>query len=237
MNKKKNRMNMRAILYFISICFMVQFASERVYAQKIVIYEGLTYYVDKEEVFEAARAQNKQVFLFWGSNLCSICDRMKKILAAPSVKSILDKHYLLWFCDALTYRWNSPEVYDYISVLNLARIPYPVLSVIDIYNTKIGHGTVSGPQTENFLISMLNQYVANDHVAGAGDSHDAYVLRNSLVVKSAVNEEIKVYAVTGSLVDRFPKTAYSITRDASSYPAGILIVAGSSGWTRKVWMK
>jgi hypothetical protein len=233
---KRKRFIMRKILYFISICFLTQLISERAYAQKTVQYEGLTYYVDKEEVFEAAKAQDKQVFLLWGSNNCIRCNRVKKNLAVPSVKSILDEHYLLWFCDALTYNERSPEVSDYLSVLGKSP-PYPVLSVIDSYDTKTGHGTVSGEQTADALANMLRQYVANDNMAGAGGSHDAYVHRNSLVVKGAVHEEIKVYAVTGSLVDRFPKTAYSITRDASSYPGGILIVAGSSGWARKVWMK
>jgi hypothetical protein len=228
---------MRRFLYFACFCFVVQGVPECVFAQETVVYEGLTYYVNKEEAFEAAKVQDKQVFLFWGSDLCSVCDRVKKNLAAESVKSILKEHYILWFCNALTYRRNSPEVSDYLSVLNISPISYPVLCVIDFYDTETGHGTVSGYQTMGYLDAMLRRYVANDYVAGAGGSHDAYVHRNSLVVKSAVNEEIKVYAVTGSLVDRFLKTAYSVTRDASSYPPGILIVAGTSGWARKVWMK
>ncbi|MDR0394455.1 MAG: thioredoxin family protein [Tannerella sp.] len=222
---------MRRILYFTCICFIVQIVSKNVYAQETAVYEGLTYYLNKKEAFDAAKVQNKQVFLFWGSNLCGICDRVKKNMSAESVRSILDEHYILWFCDALTYRSSSPEVSDYMTI---TLSTYPILSVIDTYDTKIGHGTVSGYQTEAFLVSMLNRYVANDYVEGASGSHDAYVYQNNLMVKSAVNEEIKVYAVTGSLVDGFQKTAYSITRDASSYPTGILIVAGSSGWVRKV---
>jgi thioredoxin-related protein len=229
---------MKKILSFISICFIAQFVSERVYAQQTVAYEGLTYYVDKEEVFEAARAQDKQVLLFWGSNLCSISSQMKKNLAAPAVKSILDKYYLLWFCDALTYRWYSPEASDYISMLDLNSIYYPVLCVIDTYNTKIGHGTVNGFQSTSFLANMLNRYVANDYVADASGSYDAYASQNNLVVNSAVNEEIKVYSLTGSLIDSFWKTADAvITRNASSYPSGVLVVTSSSGWMRKVLMK
>ncbi len=225
---------MKRVLCFLFICFIAQVVSKNVYAQNTAVYQGLTYYLDKQEAFEAATMQNKRVFLFWGSNSCIRCDGVKRNLATRSVKAILDEHYILWFCDASVYPWDSSEVSDYFSVLD-RNPPYPTLCIIDTMDRTTGYGLVSGDQDARSLQAMLNNYVANDHIDGSEKSHNAYISHNNLIVNSAADEDISVYAITGSLIDRFRKAAYhSVARDASSYPAGILLVTGSSGWTRKV---
>lgn len=223
---------MKRVLCFLFICFIAQVVSKNVCAQNTAVYEGLTYYLDKQEAFEAATTQNKRVFLFWGSNSCTRCDGVKRNLATKSVKDILDEHYILWFCDATVYPWSSPEVSDYFALFS-GNPPYPVLCIIDTMDRR--YGLVSGDQSARALQAMLNNDVANDHVDGSEKSHNAYISHNNLIVNSATDEDICVYAITGSLIDRFRKVAYhSVTRDASSYPAGIFLVTGSSGWTQKV---
>jgi hypothetical protein len=236
LNKIKG-FDMKRILCFVFICFVVQVFSKNLCAQNTAVYEGLTYYLDKNEAFDAATAQDKQVFLFWGSNSCGICNQVKKNMAVASIKPILDEHYILWFCDALVYRWTSPEVSDYLSVLE-DNPPYPALCIIDTLDRTKGYGLVTGLQSTKTLEAMLNKYVANDYVNGAEDLCSIYVSQNSLVVNSSITDEsINVYTITGLLVDSFRKTEYSTTRYASSYPSGVLLVTGSSGWTRKILMK
>jgi hypothetical protein len=215
---------------------MLQPVSMETKAQKTAVYEGLTYYLDKTEAFEAATAEGKMVFLFWGSVDCSRCNNVKKNLAAESLRSLLDDHYILWYSDVSEYDRNAPEVVDYLSAVSDPYIPYPALCIIDMSDITKAYGLIWGKQLAVYqLYAMLNKYVANDNISDPKDLNRAYVSQNNLVVEGdAANEEISVYAVTGSLVDRFRRTEQRLTHDASSYPSGILVVTGSSGWTRKV---
>ncbi|MDR1116566.1 MAG: thioredoxin family protein [Tannerella sp.] len=227
---------MRSVLCFIFIGLMLQPVSMETKAQKTAVYEGLTYYLDKTEAFEAATAEGKMVFLFWGSVDCSRCNNVKKNLAAESLRSLLDDHYILWYSDVSEYDRNAPEVVDYLSAVSDPYIPYPALCIIDMSDITKAYGLIWGKQLAVYqLYAMLNKYVANDNISDPKDLNRAYVSQNNLVVEGdAANEEISVYAVTGSLVDRFRRTEQRLTHDASSYPSGILVVTGSSGWTRKV---
>ncbi|MDR2681273.1 MAG: thioredoxin family protein [Tannerella sp.] len=227
---------MRRILYFIFIGLALQFVSMGVKAQKTIVEEGLTYYVDKKEAFEAATLQHKYVFLFWGSVACSRCKTVKKNLASASLRSLLDDNYILWYSDVNEYERDAPEVVDYLSAVPTPYVPYPALCIIDTSDITKAYSLVWGQALAVYqLYEMLNNHVANEDVSDYKGLSRAYISQHNLVVQSNVaNEEISVYAVTGSLVDKFRKTEQTRTRDASSYPPGILIVTGSSGWTRKV---
>ncbi|MDR0699171.1 MAG: hypothetical protein LBG28_08155 [Tannerella sp.] len=218
---------------------MLQVISQGMNAQKTAVYEGLTYYLDKKEAFDTATVQGKQVFLFWGSVSCSRCNQVKKNLAHRTLTSILQEHYILWYCDDNEYSRGTPEVIDYLSVVPTPNVPYPALCIIDTFDITKAHGLVWGKTlTVSQLYDMLTKYVANDYIDDDKRSNNAYISRNKLIVKSdATKEEIIVYAVTGSQVDKFNKTEPTLMRDASSYPSGILIIAGSSGWARKVILK
>jgi hypothetical protein len=230
---------MRNVLCFIFTGLMLQAVSTDAKAQKTAVYEGLTYYLDKTEAFEAAAAEGKMVFLFWGSVDCPRCNDVKKNLASESLRPLLDDHYILWYSDVSEYDRNAPEVVDYLSAVPGLYVPYPALCIIDMSDVTKAYGLVWGQRLAVYqLYAMLNQYVANGHISDSKDLNGAYVSQNSLVVKGdAASEEISVYTMTGALVDRFRRMEQRLTRSASSYPSGILVVTGSSGWTRKVVVK
>lgn len=209
-------------------------ASPDVHAQTTADYEGLTYYLNKEEAFDAAGAQGKLVFLFWGSDACRRCGRVRVSLADESLRSLLDEHYILWYADATVYDRYAPEVTDYLSSVESPYVYYPALCVIDPSDIKKAQGLVWGQErTASQLSAMLTRYVANE--ALNKPSSRAYVSQKRLTVESdAEREKITVYAVTGAQADQFDKIGQVFTRDASSYPSGILIIAGSSGWARKI---
>jgi hypothetical protein len=218
---------------------MLPVISPGIHAQKTTVDEGLTYYLDKKEAFDAATVQGKRVFLFWGNINCDRCKMVKKNLAHEALASILQEHYILWYCDVSNYTRNAPEVIDYLSAVPTPNIPYPALCIIDADDITKAHGLVWGEAfTVYQLYDMLTKYVANDYIADDKSLNNVYMSRNKLIVKSpAAKEEITVYAITGARVDKFSKTEQTLTRDASSYPSGILIIAGSSGWARKVILK
>lgn len=224
---------MKKIVYAILLCFIMQFISLHVKAQNTADYEGLLWYLDKKEALDSATIQRKRVVLFWGTNTCGVCNRVKKNLATESVKAILDEHYILWFCDATTYGRNSPEVSDYLS--NLASVPYPAICIIDTADIKVGYGLTTGEQSAAKLRTTLNSYVDNEQIIDENESVYVYVSGNTLIVKNEIlREEIRVYAMNGSLVGGFSKTEYEATCDLSTYPKGVFLVSSNSGWTHKI---
>jgi hypothetical protein len=229
---------MRSVLYFIFAGLLLQAVSTGINAQETAVYEGLTYYLNKAEAFEAATAQNKQVFMFWGTTGCSRCNAVKANLAHETLRTILDENYILWFCDAKQYLRNSPEVIDYLPQTE-EPLGYPALCVIDTFDITKAYGFINGVFfSVHQLSDLLSRYVANDYVGNYKSSTGAYVSQQKLVVKSNVaREEITVYAVTGAQIDKFVKRDPTSTRDAASYPPGILIISGSSGWAKKIIMK
>jgi YD repeat-containing protein len=56
-----------------------------------------------------------------------------------------------------------------------------------------------------------------------------------LTVNTPVAEQIAVYSVAGQLLYRAQKTSGEATFDLSSLPRGVLIIRGSSGWTKKTY--
>ena len=233
--------------------FMAFFAfTTIVKAQDSTTYNGMNWYLKKSVAIREAKAQNKKIFLLWGRETCPDCQWVKKKLSEAPFKDILDKYYVLWFSNSLEYKFNSEELIDYLSVLNDVSPRYiPHLSVIDISDEKVTQGFIYGPdfslnneaansyqikQYYNAMSALINDHVGNDIINNSNDSGvKISVADNNITIKSKpLAEIISVYALTGSLVDRFHKTEYEITRDLSNYPKGILIVAGSSGWSQKV---
>lgn len=224
---------MKKNVYAILSCFVMLFISLSVNAQNTADYEGLLWYLDKKEAFDTATVQGKQVVLFWGTNTCGVCNRVKKNLATESVKTILNDHYILWFCDAKVYGKNSPEVSDYLS--ELTYIPYPAICVIDTFDITVGYGLTTGEQSANKLKTTLTRYVDNEQILRDDESIYVYASGEKLIIKNEIQKEvIHLYTISGALVDCFSKIEYEITKDISGYSKGIYLVTSTSGWTRKV---
>ncbi|MDR1380566.1 MAG: thioredoxin family protein [Tannerella sp.] len=229
---------MKSVLSFIATGLVLQAVLTGISAQETAVYEGLTYYLNKAEAFEAATVQGKQVLLFWGTHECPRCQQVKKNMAHAELRPILDGNYILWFCHAREHPQGTPDVSDYLPGPETPA-GYPALCVIDTTDITKGYGLMYGATfTVYQLYRLLSNYVANDYADDGKRLNSVYVSQHKLVVSgSAAREEIAVYAVTGSQVDKFDKTEQTVTRDASRYPSGILIVAGSSGWARKIIVK
>ena len=219
------------------ICLLISFfiIETKASAQDTVIYEGMTWYLNRSAAFNAARSQGKQVLLIWGRTTCGICKGVRQRLGQYPLKPIVDKNYILWFSNCDVHDRNSSEVGNYLAVLT-GSVALPALCVIDMYDDKVAHGLTTGPKYEAELREILNRYVAND--VNTDISNKVFVSGNNLFVKSeTVYEIISLYSITGSLLDRFYKEGYDITYNLSGFNKGIYIVTGSSGWTQKIFVR
>jgi len=227
---------MKKIVGFILLCFVIQITQSRVNAQTTAEYEGLTYYLDKEEAFNAAREQGKQVILFWGTDQCSRCNQTKKNLADELFTSLLEENYILWYCKTSNNKTDSLVVVDYFAHLDIAS--FPTIGIIDMFDTKKAHGLTTGRTVAvSELNSLLRQYVSNDIITESIPV-SIYTNDNSLIIENSIeNETISIYTLNGSIVEKFTKTELSIVRSVSGYPKGILFITSSSGWTQKVVIK
>ena len=234
---------MKKEIVLICLCIAFQVTQYEMKAQNTAVYEGLTYYMDKKEAFEAATAQGKQVLLFWGSDACSRCNQVKKNLAHSSMASLLENNYILWYCKTVAgstvNSQDSPDVADYLANLIVS---FPTLCVINTTDKKTAHGLVTGRIVGvDELRTMLTQYqdVKNSFVVDTeNESVTVYTNDKSLIIKNNIlNEIVSIYTIGGSAVDRFVKTDQSVARNLSTYPKGILFVTSSSGWARKVVIK
>lgn len=224
---------MKRVLFIVCTFLVFGVAGPGISAQNVSIYDGMTWYLRKTDALNSARSQGKQVFFLWGKTTCGYSNAVRRLLAKEPLKSVVDENYILWFADTETYDRFSPDVVDYLSGLP-SYITFPAICIIDTFDIKVPHGLRMGPQSEEELQEMLNLYVANDYIESANDSYNAYVYQNSLVITSSADEEINVFTISGSLIDRFHKTGHLFTRDVNMYPSGILFVTGSSGWMKKV---
>ena len=221
-------------------------------AQDSTIFYGMNWYLKKSVAIEEARKQGKQIFLLWGKVTCPDCQWVKQKLSVPPFKDIIDENYVLWFSDNSVYKYDSEEVGIYLTFLkNVPLRYYPVNCIIDISDLTVAKRFMYGPefslnntteysdeisQYHKELTELLNGSVGNDIIYNGNDSDvKIFVVGNNIIIKSKpLAETVSVYTLTGSLVDRFHKTEYEITRDLSMYPKGLLIFAGSSGWSQKV---
>lgn len=231
-----NKINKLIFLYSL-IFLLLGVNSSRVKAQETDLYDGMTWYLNKEEAFQAAAAENKQVFLLWGRTNCYNCNLVKKYVARSEIKEMVDDNYILWFCNVNTYKANSPVVSDYLSPLIGQTVYLPAICVIDLYDTTVGYGLRTGYIREETFKAYLTQYVSNDQIVDDKNKEfiHAYVSGNTLRIESEkVNEKISVYTMSGSLVDVFTKPSASYSRNTSVYPKGVLLVNSDAGWSQKI---
>ena len=218
------------------VCLLIAFfvVNDRAYSQDSEVFEGMTWYLKKSVAIDSARSQGKQVFLVWGRTYCAYTRGVRQKMGLYPNKSLIKDNYILWFSNVDIYSRYSPEVKDYLSNLPPS-VTLPAICVIDMYDVKIGYGLKTGPRLMDELFEMLNGYVSNENILEEKNiSGNVYVSGNKLIIKSVSEDEtISVFFITGSLVEKFHKAEYEVTRDLTVYPKGIFIVNGSSGWTQK----
>lgn len=67
------------------------------------------------------------------------------------------------------------------------------------------------------------------------DSNTAvYITGNTIYIQTTQTEQIAIYTINGSKLYEATVQSGTATIDASTFPQGVLIVKGSSGWVKKV---
>lgn len=219
------------------ICAQDAEGAEGVEEENTEVIDGMTWYLKKKEAFEIAREQNKYVFLLWGRDACEKCEALRVDVARCPVQTVIAKHYILWYSDCDVYDREHSDVTDYLSSFPKGIIPLPVTCIINPADEKKAYGLQNGDYDPYELAELLDNTVGNEPVVHS-EKVGVYVYENRLTVKNEVAREVvRIYTVTGALVDSFLKTTYEIDRNTLAYPIGMLVVTGSSGWTRKIVIK
>lgn len=240
---------MKQFIFKFSLCFWMFWIASGVYAQEagetegvesddnLEVIGGMTWYLKKEEAFKVAREQNKYVFLLWGRDLCERCEELRLDVAKCPIQPVIAKHYILWYSDSDVYDRTHSDVSDYLSSFSEDRIPLPVICIINPADEKKVYGLQNGDYDVYELAEMLDNTVGNDRVSSSREII-LFVFGDNLVVKGGVdNEIISVYTIAGVLIDQFRKITNDVSRNIAVYPDGMLVVTGSSGWSKKLIVK
>lgn len=238
---------MKRLIFNFFLCFMMFGNTLGVYAQDIErtasdghieVVDGMTWYLKKKDAFKVAREQNKYVFLLWGRDICERCQDLRADVARCPIQPVIAKHYILWYADCDVYDREHPDVSDYFTSFPNGKIPLPVTCIINPADEKKAYGLQNGDYDVYELADMLDNTVGNDNIVNFGEEVNVFVYRNNIVVNSEIaNEVISVYTIEGALVDRFRKTVDEVSRNISVYSGRILVITGSSGWTKKIAVK
>jgi hypothetical protein len=139
---------------------------------------------------------------------------------------MLEDNYILWFTTevkettASTYAEDSPVLHPYISII------YP-----DLWDTKLESSF--GYQDAKALETIIKKYTVSNETIIA--DNQVTVSGNIIQITNRNSkEQIKIFSLSGQQVASIRKNGYTAQIDASSYPKGVLVVAGSSGWSKKI---
>ena len=225
---------MKRNFFYLFFCFAILSTTSKAQDREFEVVDGMTWYLTKKDAMEVALEQDKYVFLMWGNRSCPRCDEFKNGEPICFLYTILRKHYILWYSDGEKYDRDSPEVSDFLSSYPKGGISQPVFCVINPSDPTNGYGHRDGIFDVDDLNEMLEKSVNNDFLPDF-ETVLVYYSGNNIILQGGFeNESISIYSVTGSLIDRFNKTGDNFSHNASTYPKGVLIVKGESGWVRKV---
>lgn len=195
--------------------------------------DDLIWYEDRNEVITLAKEQGKNILLLYGRTTCGNCNAAKKYINEAPLNKIVLENFILWFCNidipekksqALNYRAYYDE-----------SITLPLLCVIDPDNPMpaLSYSTNRKNAEEIAAILNANLPTANEEITAVPNK--AYIADNTLVISSAnTNETLRIYTISGQLIDSFDKKDNIATRSTYTYPKGMLIINSSSGWSLKI---
>ena len=183
---------------------------------------SLKWYKNKEEVFNLAKQQNKYVFKLEGRGGSNVCRQVIKQLDSNTLKKLLQDNYILWYDEF------DPDVHPGVKA--------PAISVIYPYAPDIILDSTGGYQEVEVLESLLKSHTVSNETVASGNQ--VTVLGNVIQVSNQVkNEQIRIFSLTGQQLAFVRKIDDTVTIDASHFPKGVVIVAGSSGWSTKILAK
>jgi DNA polymerase III delta prime subunit len=189
------------------------------------------WYEDREEAFTLAKEEGKYVLLLYGRPGCGNCQAAKQYIREAPLNAIVLENFILWFCDhdipekraqGREYREQYPGTFPLLCVID-PDDPMPPLS----------HSV--DRKTANEIAAILNAHLPNANGFFVNSPNKAYIAGHTLVISNSdMNETIRIYTVSGQLIDSFDKKDRTTARSAHSYPGGILLVNSSSGWNLKI---
>ena len=104
----------------------------------------------------------------------------------------------------------------------------------DISFSQINFKLNDGSELKKDLVTLKVHIddTANDDVINTNDNH-AYLINNRLYIQSAQAESIYIYSLNGTLLLTKEKTTGNVAYDINLQEP-VMIVKGSSGWTKKI---
>lgn len=115
------------------------------------------WFEDKDEAFEAAKKENKNVLLLWGHDGCSNCRTAKLyIKEEQSLRKHIDESFILWFCDSN----KSSQADNYVGQYQFEYLP--LICIIDPNDPELPLSYLTGKPTisdiENRLKNNLPEF-------------------------------------------------------------------------------
>lgn len=242
--KKMFRINRFALL-IVGIFFLLP--SFSLQAQELTYEELIESWIkSKDEAFEKAKAEGKYVLLFAGRTTCGSCKAsLKAIKEGEDIQAIIKESYVLWYTDWDQMKTNTQhEARAYFNEYNvaagkdtvLAKKILPGMFIIDPENPEKSVTLDFAVNTSEKLIAFLDisgRPVSNEIINVT--PQQVYLASNTLTVSNNIsNETITVYTITGQRITSFLKKGTDESKDATSFPKGVLIVSSSAGWSNKV---
>ena len=195
--------------------------------------DDLIWYEDRNEVITLAKEQGKNILLLYGRTTCGNCNAAKKYINEAPLNKIVLENFILWFCN-IDIPEKKAQALDYRAYYDES-ITLPLLCVIDPDNPMpaLSYSTNRKNAEEIAAILNANLPTANEEITAVPNK--AYIADNTLVISSAnTNETLRIYTISGQLIDSFDKKDNTATRSTYTYPKGMLIINSSSGWSLKI---
>jgi hypothetical protein len=154
------------IKIFLSCILLISFLSANNYS-----FAGeLKWETTVRSAFFKAMSQKKKIVLFVGRNSCGKCKYMRMQVfesAKPPVKTLLEKHFVLWFADA------DEDKEWYRVARGLGEFSLPLICIIDPDSGKTFEDRSTGIQHSPDFYSRLLKYI--DEGVSTPEAHKSAV--------------------------------------------------------------
>jgi len=195
----------------------------------------LTWYKNKEQVFNLAKVQNKYVFKLVGRGTSPNSQKLIKQLNLNSLKDLLGKNYILWYSSDVSEANLEVETLSGEDEEAVKTLPY--ISIIYPQAPDKSLDEVWGYQDDDkALEEILKKYtVANEIIVP--ENKVSVLGKTLLIANQTVNEQIRIYSLSGQNIATIRKNDFTVHIDASSFPQGILVIHSSADWSTKVLLQ
>ena len=189
----------------------------------LVSESNLTWYYDddRDDIFSMAKEQHKYILKVEGRTGSNVCRKVISQFETNPLKKLLEDNYILWYSE--------------FDPATRANITAPFISVIYPHAPDIILESTWGDKDVETLEALFKSYTVSNETVATGNDYKVTVSGNVLQISNPVmNEQIRVFSLTGQQIASVRKNGHTVTVDASHFPKGVVIVSGSSGWSSKL---